>query len=152
KVVLTWGNFLNSGTKQGGAAGFRLSTLSKLGTVKRVNGKGTLLHFLCEWAVDKKEDFVDLEEDLEHAKFATRNPLSEFSANAAKMRLGAKLAAEHKARKEGPKPAADRFVEVMEPFLAKAEKMLEELDAKVAAAEEAFSRVKKKYGEDPKKV
>jgi len=45
-IVLKLGNFLNGGTRTGDASGFRLTCLEKLKSIKSVDGKTTLLHYL----------------------------------------------------------------------------------------------------------
>jgi cytokinesis protein len=62
KVVLSVGNYLNAGTHNGGAAGFRLATLEKLERTKSVNGKMTLLHFVIDY-VEKANASKQPQED-----------------------------------------------------------------------------------------
>jgi hypothetical protein len=46
KQVLELGNLINQGTARGGARAFKLDSLSKLGDVRAVNNKMTLMHYL----------------------------------------------------------------------------------------------------------
>ena len=45
--TLALGNYLNGGTNKGGAYGFRLDSLNKLGGTKTVDNKSTLLHYIA---------------------------------------------------------------------------------------------------------
>lgn len=46
RQVLELGNIINQGTARGGAKAFKLDSLSKLGDVRAVNNKMTLMHYL----------------------------------------------------------------------------------------------------------
>ena len=46
QLILALGNYLNGGTAQGGAYGFKLSTLSKLKATKTVDNKSNLLAYI----------------------------------------------------------------------------------------------------------
>ena len=46
QLTLEIGNYLNGGTDRGGAYGFKLSSLQKLGKTKSVDGKMTLLNYV----------------------------------------------------------------------------------------------------------
>ena len=46
ETILALGNYLNGSTSRGGAYGFKLEGLLKLGSVKSVDNKESLLHYL----------------------------------------------------------------------------------------------------------
>ena len=58
EVVLALGNYLNGGTKKGGAYGFKISTLAKLRSQKNTQNSGTLLSFLLQTLTQYYPDMV----------------------------------------------------------------------------------------------
>jgi hypothetical protein len=74
QIVLTLGNFLNGGTPKGGAFGFKLNALSKLGETKSVDNKSSLVHYLIKLFQSpkyRKEDLINFADELPHVKSAT---------------------------------------------------------------------------------
>uniref|UniRef100_A0A7S4L7S4 FH2 domain-containing protein n=1 Tax=Paramoeba aestuarina TaxID=180227 RepID=A0A7S4L7S4_9EUKA len=65
KVLLAIGNYMNGGTARGGAFGFKLSSLKKLGDTKLVNNpKETLLHYLVEVCEEINPKLLAIPEEL----------------------------------------------------------------------------------------
>lgn len=59
ELVLAIGNYLNGGTFRGGAYGFKLDTLVKMGEVKGVDPKLTMMHYLAQ-TCENKEQYKEL--------------------------------------------------------------------------------------------
>ncbi|KNE62292.1 hypothetical protein AMAG_18842 [Allomyces macrogynus ATCC 38327] len=153
KIVLALGNYMNAGAR-GGAFGFKVEALLKLGDVKsnqNVNGrKHTLIHFLVE---------------LIDAKFPAAQPFADELSSvdaASKLSLPIVRAAQGSLRVELrrvktlvdtlKKPEDKEFVESMAAFYDKTaaefdsyEQIAKDADAKFEAAATAFA-------EDPKVV
>lgn len=64
KVVLLVGNFMNTGNRRlGGAFGFKITTLKKLGGTKTPDGSMTLLAVMVKLIMDSEDDFIDFTKD-----------------------------------------------------------------------------------------
>jgi diaphanous 1 len=63
-IVLALGNYLNGGTKKGGAHGFMLKDLEKLLQVKTTDNKGTLMHYLSNYLNEQKTELVSFVNEL----------------------------------------------------------------------------------------
>jgi diaphanous 1 len=63
-VVLAIGNYLNGGTKKGGAHGFALKDLEKLLQVKTTDNKGTLMHYLANYLTNERPELCNFMNDL----------------------------------------------------------------------------------------
>ncbi|EGC31621.1 hypothetical protein DICPUDRAFT_99159 [Dictyostelium purpureum] len=77
-VILTVGNFLNSGTARGNAFGFKLNTITKLADIKSTDNKISLVNYLSK-VIHK--DFPHLHtfaKDLCHVESACRISLSDL--------------------------------------------------------------------------
>lgn len=53
EIILALGNYLNGGTKKGGAYGFKINTINKLANTKTTDNKATLMHFLVKIVNEK---------------------------------------------------------------------------------------------------
>ena len=76
EIVLAIGNYMNGGTKRGGAEGFALETLSKLKTVKTIDNKRTLLQFIAETLRVQVPDALLFSQDLQVVKPAKSEPMT----------------------------------------------------------------------------
>ncbi|CAM9538856.1 unnamed protein product [Scytosiphon promiscuus] len=142
-VVLAVGNFLNEGTGRGGAKAITLDSLLKLPTVRRTNkralagqGDDNLAHMIMEWAEKAEPSLLSLGEDLPLAAEASKLGLDDLkkevlviSKNIGVLAAKLKEAKEKRQQQEGKQEAdqggdggaeqdEDKFVEVVEPFLA----------------------------------
>jgi len=52
KIILAYGNYLNGTSNRGGAYGFKLDNINKLGDIKSNDNKKTLLSFIVEGVMD----------------------------------------------------------------------------------------------------
>ena len=135
EIVLALGNHLNGGTSRGGAWGFRLDMLSKLGATKTADGKSTLLHYVAKLlavrdaatAGDSSSDdgaavglrIVDELRTLDTASRLTwRDECAELDALSATLKQCATQA-------QGA--SSDGFGSVMTAFAAQAESTLKQL-------------------------
>lgn len=64
-AVLAVGNYLNSGTTNGGAAAFKMHALTKLQDTKSIDGDETLLSFLATTLLDS--DLAPLADEIPSA-------------------------------------------------------------------------------------
>ncbi len=75
EYILAIGNYLNGGTNRGGAYGFRLGSLPKLGEVKSQNGRDTLMHYLAEFIEKRDKSLLSFVEDLKSVQNAARGTI-----------------------------------------------------------------------------
>ena len=61
-VILKMGNFMNGGSRRGGAFGIKLDVLNKIETAKSKSGKFTLVHYLVQQLIDIDADALKVEE------------------------------------------------------------------------------------------
>jgi hypothetical protein len=119
ELVLGVGNYLNGGTPRGRAHGFKLDSLVKLATIKSVDSKTTLLHYLAELVHTKEAELLDVGEELTHSKPGARVSGSQLRADMAELSKGVKQVQQEleKNQKKEQKRAGDYFVERMQPFV-----------------------------------
>ena len=135
EIVLKLGNMLNGGTGRGGSYGYRLDSLGKLGTIKSLDNRQTLVHHvaaLCKSADDADTDgggLLAVASTMPSAEAAGRVSLSQWNTDFKAFQkmltlLDAQIGATRKVSLEG-----DLFVEVMEPFLEAAKQVTTAADA-----------------------
>jgi hypothetical protein len=94
ELVLGIGNYLNGGTPRGRAHGFKLDSLVKLATIKSVDSKNTLIHYLAELVNNREAELLDVGEELTHSKQAMRVSGSQLNADMRELVKGVKLVEE----------------------------------------------------------
>ena len=87
-AVLAVGNFVNEGGKHGGASGFKLQSLGKLGHMKTKDGRSTMLHFVLRLLAERHagEKSVEAPDGETVGSFA-----DELGAELASLRAAARL-------------------------------------------------------------
>jgi hypothetical protein len=149
EIVLHLGNFLNAGTNNGQAWGFKLSSLNKLCDTKTTDNKASLMDYMVEMVEKQNGDLLSVKEDLEAAPAAVRVSLQQLQGE-----LG-KLTGEFNNVKKLAEtiPSAgptDQFHEKIKAFFVKAEAELQKMNEDYKDAEAEYSELCKLYGEDPK--
>lgn len=66
EIILLFGNYLNSGSRNAQAFGFEMSFLTKLTGTKDVNNKQTLLHFIAEVIEKKYPHLLNFYDEMPH--------------------------------------------------------------------------------------
>eukprot|EP00611_Tribonema_gayanum_P027897 TRINITY_DN701_c0_g2_i1.p1 TRINITY_DN701_c0_g2~~TRINITY_DN701_c0_g2_i1.p1 ORF type:complete len:599 (+),score=155.19 TRINITY_DN701_c0_g2_i1:533-2329(+) len=150
-MVMNMGNFLNEGTRQGNARGFKMASLLKLETVKTLDRTKTSLHVLAEWGKKSMPEVLKLEDDLQHCKEASSWSLTDLHSEIAAMRKGltqvqAQLAA---SENQKDKPPQDRFAETAAAFLRTAVSRMHELEDLLQKTTAAYREAAQLFGEDP---
>ena len=96
RVVLCLGNYLNGGTPRGGAHGFKLDTLLKLGTLKSTDNSINLLNYIAEYLMeddDGEQSYVieDLSDELNKVEGASRIGMPMLMEQLAACRKGVRI-------------------------------------------------------------
>lgn len=153
-LILMMGNYLNSTGVQGGAFGFKITSINKLVDTKASDGT-TLLHFI-ERTISKcfpeVEAFMD---ELELPAEACRVQLLDLRRDLAELKSGAFQHRKELDRliDESEDNLQDPYVKIMLPFLNDAASDLQRINDQVQFTERVYSEALKYFGEgpDPKK-
>ncbi|KAF8115617.1 hypothetical protein N665_0025s0085 [Sinapis alba] len=149
KRILYLGNILNEGTVKGDAEGFRLDTLLKLSNTRAVNGKITLMHYLCKVIADKKVDLLDFHKELGSLESASKIQLNLLDGEMKAIKEGLEKANLELTASETDGPVSKVFCETLKDFISFAEpeaKTVESLHSGLNA--DSLARY---FGEDPKR-
>ncbi|XP_022257866.1 FH2 domain-containing protein 1-like isoform X2 [Limulus polyphemus] len=142
-LVLVTGNFLNSGSYAGNAAGFRLSTLPKLMDTRANKPRMTLLHYLVEVAEKQDKEMLDFISDMKYLKQCARISFEALEAEFNQLHLGVtKL-------KEQIEGDDTNLIEHFGKFIQQALKQLEKLDCGLKELRVKASKLAKHFCEDP---
>lgn len=153
-LILMMGNYLNSTGVQGGAFGFKITSINKLVDTKASDGT-TLLHFI-ERTISKcfpeVEAFMD---ELELPAEACRVQLWDLRRDLAELKSGSFQHRKDLDRllDENEENLQDPYVKIMLPFLNDAASELQRLNDQVQFTERVYNEALKYFGEgpDPKK-
>ncbi len=153
-LVLMMGNYLNSTGVQGGAFGFKITSINKLVDTKASDGT-TLLHFIertISRCFPEVEAFMD---ELELPAEACRVQLWDLRRDLAELKSGSFQHRKELDRllDEDEENLQDPYVKIMLPFLNDAASELQRLNDQVQFAERVYNEALKYFGEgpDPKK-
>lgn len=140
RIVLVLGNYLNGESRNGQAYGFDLAALEKLGGVKSVDNKSTLLHYLVEYLERDEPAVLQVLEELEPVREAARVEAAFLTAEVKQMKQDLRhvrlVLLVHKQNKQ----ATESEISVLKKVKAFAEYVTgryEELDAKLTEVMDA---------------
>jgi dishevelled associated activator of morphogenesis len=151
KIVLAFGNYMNSGTRNGQAYGFQLETLTKLRGAKSADGASNLLNFLVQHIQKKSPEVSSFVTDLSAVKTACRVE----SAHVAKQvqRVSKHLKQLHKEIKKaeeleaaGTTQPGDRFLIVMREFYSAAQTKSKSLEQRQTQLEHDCAELSAFFG------
>ncbi len=86
ELVLAIGNYMNGSTNRGGAFGFKMETLAKLGDVKSADGKMTILHYISQLCETKYPELDALPQDFPSLSDALRESVPQCQTDLNKLR------------------------------------------------------------------
>lgn len=149
-IILMMGNYLNATGVQGGAFGFKISSINKLVDTKASDGT-TLLHFVertVSKAFPEVESFLD---ELEHPSEACRVQLLDLKRELAELKSGS---LQHKKEldrfiDEDESHLQDPYTKLMLPFLNDAISKLTRLSDQVQLTERTYVEALRYFGEGP---
>nr|CCA17110.1 forminhomology 2 domaincontaining protein putative [Albugo laibachii Nc14] len=148
--ILAIGNYLNGGTPRGAAYGFKLDTLTKLHTLRSIDPKINLMHFLAHQLEEHDPDVVHFAGELAHVNDAKRISLEQLRSDISVysnelMMLRGQVQASND-------ETEDQFQRVMTPFEKEAAQVVEELNREFNALENQYAELVSSFGEDPRKL
>jgi hypothetical protein len=150
--VLAIGNYLNGSTPRGGAYGFKLDTLVKLHTLRSVDPRVTLMHFLLRQLEEKTPEVLAVAGEMPHIGEAKRLSLDQLRADLSSYNTELAMLQGQVRASKSDRIDGDRFYEQMAPFAKDAAEVLEELGRDFNALETSYHELVSSFGEDPRKV
>lgn len=153
ELVLATGNFLNSGTYKANANGFKIDSLLKIRDMKTTEGSSNLLMYLLDFLHRTKSELLNLPVDIRNTTNSGKISLDGMTEMLAEKkrtisRLG-KLVYNYKTGNfEDHNGGFDRYLSVIEPFLAEAEIHIEVVEEKLKRAHQEFAEILKYFGDD----
>ncbi|KAI1302148.1 hypothetical protein EDD11_005716 [Mortierella claussenii] len=151
-LILMLGNYMNGGGHNGGAFGFKIASINKLVDTKASNAPNmTLLHFLTNITEKTLPHVLNYQKELAPCGEACRVSLPElqtdFNHLKVKVReIKAELNAHY--QKGYRSTPDDRFFEVMNPFMQRAEEAFKKAEIAMLDMESSYKDCVKFYGED----
>jgi len=145
EIVLAIGNYLNGGTRNGGAYGFKLNTLEKLQNTKSTDNKITLLHFLVEVIQTKYPKNAKFIEEVTPCEGASVIDLTFLEGEVRKIGNNIKMLQTH--LDAIPDDKNDRFKPVMSEFIKDAHTKFEDLEKRMQDAIGVVKEIAEGYGE-----
>ncbi|XP_008549742.1 protein diaphanous isoform X1 [Microplitis demolitor] len=152
ELILLLGNYMNSGSKNGGAFGFEISFLTKLTSTKDIENKETLMHYLVDTIERKFPECLSFAEELPHVDRASRVSLENIQRTLRQMDANIRNLEQDLANSKIPQSDIDRFAEIMFPFAKKAresyevmQNMFKNMDTLYTDISEFFAFDKQKY-------
>uniref|UniRef100_A0A7S4P918 FH2 domain-containing protein n=1 Tax=Paramoeba aestuarina TaxID=180227 RepID=A0A7S4P918_9EUKA len=142
--VLKVGNFMNGTGARGGAYGFKLNDLVKLGDTKSHDNKTTLLAYIIEYFEKKKPEMLKLAEDFPSIQDGSRESLNEVIKDCNQLE-GDRNFSKNQLKED----ERDQFSKVISAFLEEADSVLKNLTARKTSIEQKFKNLKKAFGEQP---
>ncbi|XP_066595144.1 protein diaphanous isoform X2 [Prorops nasuta] len=152
ELILLFGNYMNSGSKNGQAFGFEISFLTKLTSTKDIDNKQTLMHYLVDTIERKFPECLNFSEELAHVDRASRVSLENVQRILRQMDSNIRNLEQDLTNARVPQSSDDLFSEVMTPFAKKAresyevmQNMFKNMDSLYTDISEFFSFDKQKY-------
>lgn len=142
--VLKIGNFMNGAGARGGAYGFKLQDLIKLGDTKSVDNKTTLLAYMIEYFEKAKPELIKLGEDFPSVQDGSRESLNEVLKDVNQLDGDRNFA-----KAQLHEGEHDDFSKTITAFLDEADSFLKNLTARKTSIEQKFKNLKKAFGEQP---
>ncbi|XP_050531223.1 protein diaphanous [Daktulosphaira vitifoliae] len=124
ELVLLMGNYMNSGSRNGQAYGFDISFLPKLTSIKDVENRATLVHYLADVVEREHPDWLAFGDELTHCDRAARVSVDAVRKQLRAMDAGVRNVEADLAASAKTPPSdhdeEDLFVQVMTPFAREA--------------------------------
>ncbi|KAI9298202.1 FH2-domain-containing protein [Neoconidiobolus thromboides FSU 785] len=155
EIILSLGNYLNANTPRGEAKGFKLEALRLLKDVKANTTTSnrpitSFLHYICQMLEDHWKDILKLKEDFKTIEAAARISVATLANNIYSLTQGVKRIEteiqQHK--KLILKPENDRFIEVMEKFIASGSSISKSIKENGEKLESNLEELLTYFGED----
>lgn len=151
ELVLLFGNYMNSGSKNGQAFGFEISYLTKLTNTKDYENKQTLMHYIVETVEKKFPELLDFGNDLSHAERAARVSLENIQKTMRQMNNLLKNTEADLKNNQTAQSEDDKFKEVMEGFAIQCRRTVETLQKMQTQMEKCYKEIGEYFAFDTNK-
>ncbi|KAJ3085669.1 hypothetical protein HK102_013942 [Quaeritorhiza haematococci] len=153
QAVLVLGNYLNGDTFRGNAYGFKIDGLLQLRSIRAQSANArktpTLLHYLARQLQEKNPDAVDFMVEMPAVELACRVSIPAIVSSIEALNTGiAQIRSEIAILKPDLKEY-DRFVMILEPFVAYAQAQADKLSKRSADMQKNVRSMLTFFGEDP---
>jgi len=149
-IILALGNFLNGKSARGGAAGFKLITLTKLIDTKSTDNSQTLLQYTIRLCEEKFPEVLNLSEELTSISGAAKLSFTGIGAEVNGMKAG--LQKVELALKEIKEAKGDRFHDVLPSAVEEFAPQVNEIVTEYANIEKKYDTLSVEYGEEQGKT
>jgi hypothetical protein len=152
-LILTLGNYLNSGGFQGVTHGFQISSLNMLSSTKSTDGKSSLLSFLVDSVDTSFPELLGFLDEIRPVIDAAGVSSIGIREELSEMRNSLRSLDEEIARQEGDEALdVDRFLDVMRPFQSKSRVEITAVCGSMQAMNESYTIVASLYAEQDSTV
>ncbi|KAJ3133389.1 Protein diaphanous 1 [Irineochytrium annulatum] len=157
RLILTVGNFMNSGSFMGSVYGFKITSINKIGDVKSTNGRSNLLHFIANLVETKFSDVGAFAAELKPIKAAARMNADVLKSDLRSLRkdldaVGVLVDDLRSPKDDSDPKTRESFLRVMEPFFERASKSAADLEHQLKKMEARYRETAEKFGEDAGKM
>eukprot|EP00164_Ancoracysta_twista_P002986 GFYU01003980.1.p1 GENE.GFYU01003980.1~~GFYU01003980.1.p1 ORF type:complete len:425 (+),score=183.05 GFYU01003980.1:2-1276(+) len=151
KMTLGLGNYMNGGGFRGGAYGFKIDTLKKLGDVKSTGETSiTLFDYILEKLIAKDASYKTL--NLGKTEEASRVSVQSLSTEAGQLRGQLKKVTDTINGYNEETDPSGAYRSSFAPFVTAAKSQLDAITESLKKMDEAATALVKFYGEDPKQM
>ncbi|XP_030836486.1 protein diaphanous homolog 2 isoform X3 [Strongylocentrotus purpuratus] len=151
ELILLFGNYMNSGSRNAGSLGFDLNFLTKLRGTKSVDNKINFLHFLADQVQTIYPEIADFPETITHAVKASRVSDDNIQKNMKQMKTEIKGLEKDLDKYKPVANVNDRFKSIMEEFLKKAKDQYKVLEGMYSQMKELYTKIAEFYAFDMSK-
>lgn len=151
ELILLFGNFMNTGSKNEAAYGFEISFLTKLTSTKDYENKQTLLHYLVEIVEQKHPKLLDFHKKLENVDKASRVSLDNIQKTVRQMQASLKNLESDLNNNKVPQGPDDKFIEVMAEFTSGCREQVENIVIIQTQMEKKFKALAEYFAFDTNK-
>eukprot|EP01016_Furgasonia_blochmanni_P031126 TRINITY_DN3221_c0_g1_i2.p1 TRINITY_DN3221_c0_g1~~TRINITY_DN3221_c0_g1_i2.p1 ORF type:complete len:415 (-),score=111.53 TRINITY_DN3221_c0_g1_i2:198-1442(-) len=149
RYTLAIGNYLNGEGVRGGAWGFKLDALDRMGDMKTSDSKRTLLMHVIEHLDRTEQIKMELKpEEIAEYDFASKNPVSQLSADLGELRKHARSVTTALSKQTDSKK--DLVKEKLSNFEKETNKTVQSLETRVKDVEKLYESTCEYLCENPK--
>lgn len=149
EYTLANGNYLNAGTRNAQAYGFRIDDIKKLADTKASGRRISLLHYIIEQVGKKEKEVLSFPDGMPSLSKAAAAPLQTMATDLLALTNDVKSIDKELEDKD---PKSIKFREVFETFGKIAKLDVENLTKKNKEMTDALATMFTTYGDDPKKA
>ncbi|CAH1126871.1 unnamed protein product [Ceutorhynchus assimilis] len=151
ELILLLGNYMNSGSKNGGVFAFEMNFLTKLTGTKDAANKQTLLHYIAETVETKWPDLLNFYDEMPHIDRASRVSLDTIQKSLKQMDNSIKNLKTDLENNRVPQSDDDKFVDVMDKFSKDAREQCDVMQEMFKKMEGLYTELAEYYAFDKQK-